>query len=76
MEDWKDISGFENYQISNYGNVKSLNYGRTGKSKLLKPTVSGKGYLQVRLYKSGKLTALMVHRLVAMEFIPNPNNWK
>ena len=46
------------------------------KSKLLKPTVSGKGYLQVRLYKSGKLTALMVHRLVAMEFIPNSNNWK
>lgn len=76
MEVWKDISGFENYQISNYGNVKSLNYGRTGKSKLLKPTVSGKGYLQVRLYKSGKLTALMVHRLVAMEFIPNSNNWK
>ena len=32
MEVWKDISGFENYQISNYGNVKSLNYGRTGKT--------------------------------------------
>lgn len=42
MEVWKDIPGFENYQISNYGNVKSLNYGRTGKPKLLKPTVSGK----------------------------------
>lgn len=49
MEVWKDIPGFENYQISNYGNVKSLNYGRTGKTKLLKPTISGKGYLQVRL---------------------------
>lgn len=23
MEVWKDISGFENYQISNYGNVKA-----------------------------------------------------
>lgn len=44
MEVWKDIPGFENYQISNYGNVKSLNYGRTGKTKLLKPTISGKGY--------------------------------
>ena len=60
MEVWKDIPGFENYQISNYGNVKSLNYGRTGKPKLLKPTVSGKGYLQVRLSKSGKPNALLV----------------
>ena len=71
MEVWKDISGFENYQISNYGNVKSLNYGRTGKPKLLKPTVSGKGYLQVRLSKFGKPNALLVHRLVAMAFVPH-----
>ena len=76
MEVWKDIPGFENYQISNYGNVKSLNYGRTGKTKLLKPTISGKGYLQVRLSKSGKPNALLVHRLVAMAFIQNLNNRK
>lgn len=76
MEVWKDIPGFENYQISNYGNVKSLNYGRTGKPKLLKPTVSGKGYLQVRLSKSGKPNALLVHRLVAMAFVQNLNNRK
>ena len=74
MEVWKDIPGFENYQISNYGNVKSLNYGRTGKTKLLKPTISGKGYLQVRLSKFGKPNALLVHRLVAIAFIPNPDN--
>lgn len=76
MEVWKDIPGFENYQISNYGNVKSLNYGRTGKTKLLKPTISGKGYLLVRLSKSGKPNALLVHRLVAMAFIQNLNNRK
>ena len=76
MEVWKDIPGFENYQISNYGNVKSLNYGRTGKTKLLKPTISVNGYLQVRLSKSGKPNALLVHRLVAMAFVQNLNNRK
>ena len=76
MEVWKDISGFENYRISNHGNVKSLNYGRTGKGRLPKPTVSGKGHLQVRSYKSGKPTALTVHGLVAMEFVPDTDNRK
>lgn len=43
---------------------------------MLKPTISGKGYLQVRLSKSGKPNALLVHRLVAMAFVQNLNNRK
>ena len=36
-EIWKDIEGYENlYQVSNLGRVKSLNYKRTGKEKILK----------------------------------------
>ena len=37
-EIWKDIPKYEGmYQVSNFGNVKSLNYGRSGKEKKLKP---------------------------------------
>lgn len=43
MEVWKDIPGFENYQISNYGNVKSLNYGRTGKNQVAKTNYKRQG---------------------------------
>ena len=34
MEEWKDIPAYQGkYQVSNLGNVKSLNYNRTGKEK-------------------------------------------
>ena len=48
-EVWKDIEGYEGkYQVSNLGNVKSLNYNHTGKEKLLKP-INANGYLTVHL---------------------------
>ena len=72
-EIWKDIKGYEGkYQVSNYGNVKSLNYHRTGKERLLKPTLQKKGYLYVSLCKP--LKKFKIHRLVAETFIPNPDN--
>lgn len=48
MEIWKDIEGYEGYKISNYGNVKSLKFG---KEKILKPIKDKYGYLQVILCK-------------------------
>lgn len=74
MEIWKDIKGYEGYKVSNLGNVKSLNYNRTGKEKILKPK-KNKGYLYVNLCKQGKVKFYLVHRLVAQAFIPNPNNY-
>lgn len=74
-EIWKDIKGFESYQVSNLGRVKSLNYNKTGKEQIL--TTNGKdkcGYLHVVLCKKGKHKDCFVHRLVADAFIPNPNN--
>lgn len=54
MEVWKDIPGYEGkYQASNLGNVRSLNYRRSGKTKLLSPGLCGKGYLKVVLLKNG-----------------------
>lgn len=72
---WKDIPGYEGlYQVSDCGNVRSLNWRNTGivKNLYLKP--HNKGYLQVELVKNRKKKMLTVHRLVAATFIPNPDN--
>lgn len=74
-EIWKDIPGYEGlYQASNCGNIRSLNWGRRNivRNLYLKP--HNKGYLQVELAKDGSKKMTTVHRLVAMTFIPNPNN--
>ena len=74
-EEYKDVIGYEGlYQVSNKGNVKSLNYRHTGKERILKLRKNNRGYLQVFLYKEGKAKVYKVHRLVATAFIPNPNN--
>lgn len=81
MEIWKNISeikGMEqygNYEVSNLGNVKSLKYRRTSKPKLLKPLVNTQGYLLVKLYSNGNQKHFCVHRLVALAFISNPNDY-
>lgn len=72
IEQWKPVEGFENYEVSNLGRVKSLNYNRTGIEKVLKSQKRRDGYLQVGLRKDGKLKMFLVHRLVSTAFIPNP----
>lgn len=73
-EIWKIIQGYPNYQISNMGNVKSLNYNNTGKEKILKLDKHRKGYLQVQLRNNKIVKHYLIHRLVAEAFIPNPQN--
>ena len=82
-EIWKDLPGFEGiYQVSNLGRVKSLSrevFYKNGvihpiKEKILTPCIVGKGYLQIHLRKDGKSFKKYLHRLVAMTFIPNPDN--
>jgi len=69
---WLPIKGYEKkYHISNMGRVKSLNYAHTKRSKILKQGKSG-NYLRVDLSK--KTNHHLVHRLVAIAFIPNPEN--
>lgn len=75
-EVWKDIVGYEGkYQISNYGNVKSLNYKNSGEKRKLKLIKDKNGYLTISLRKNGKLKICKAHRLVAQAFIPNPGNY-
>ena len=78
-EIWKDIEGFEGYQVSNMGRVKSL--GRLVERKttnmiiqtrILKPSIN-MGYHYVCLQKDKKSYFHAVHRLVGNAFIPNPD---
>ena len=73
-EQWKDIPNYENkYQVSNLGNVRSLNYLNTGETKNLKQKLNRYNYLEVTLSKNNKTKQFMVERLVAEAFIPNSN---
>ena len=73
-EEWKDVKGYEGrYQISNYGNVASINYNHTNTRKILKSTITTHGYYCVDLYANKKHHWTHVHRLVAKEFVKNPN---
>ena len=69
-EIWKDIKDYEGlYQVSNFGNVKSLTRNGT-KGGLIK-LVNRHGYLRARLWKNKVLQTIGVHRLVAQAFTPN-----
>ena len=77
FEEWLPIEGYEElYQVSNFGRVKSLNYNHTNQEQILKPSTNKQGYQLVALYKDGKPKWFSVHRLVAMAFIPNPNDYE
>lgn len=70
-EVWKPIKGYEGlYEVSNMGRVKSL---RWPSPKILSPEKPG-GYCRIQLYKNKKKIRMLVHRLVASAFIPNPYN--
>ena len=76
QEEWRDVEGYEGkYQVSNWGNVRSLNYNNMGFANNLKPNdkITG-GYLCVYLRKNNKTKQYKIHRLVAETFIPNFEN--
>ena len=74
-EIWRPVKGYEGlYEVSSLGRVKSLDYHKTGKERLLKLANVGNGYLQAHLFKNKKHKIYLVHRLVAEAFIPNPDN--
>ena len=69
-EEWKDIKGYEGiYQISSFGRVYSVK-----NNIFISQSVRANGYMQISLHKDGKRKPVLVHRLVAEAFIPNPEN--
>jgi len=69
MEIWEKITGFENYEVSNYGSVKSKQQNK--KEKILKLRLNKFGYARVMLQNKGLKKEVLVHRLVAIHFIEN-----
>lgn len=70
-EIWKDVPGYSGlYQVSNYGNIKSVARDGT-KGGLLKPCKSLNGYLFVRLSNNGKVKTTYIHRIVGKVFCKN-----
>ena len=68
IEVYKLVKDYDKYSISNFGNVKN-NFN----NKLLKIQKSS-GYSTIGLNQNNKRNALLIHRLVAQAFIPNPEN--
>lgn len=69
-EFWKTVTGYDGYQISNLGKVKNK------KGRLLSQWVGNNGYYNTCLSKDKTPTKFLLHRLLATEFINNPNNYK
>lgn len=71
-EIWKDCKGYEGlYQVSNLGRVWNIKLQR-----YLKGSYDKDGYIRVNLTaKNGKVKTERVHRLVALVFLDNPNNY-
>lgn len=68
-KEWKPIKGYENYEVSNDGEVRIV---KSGKLKI--PQETNTGYYQVLLWVGKKAKGFLLHRLVAEAFIDNPDN--
>lgn len=69
-EIWKPVVGYESqYQVSNLGNVKSLNKGI-----LMSPSTTPNGYSIINLSNNGRRKCFAIHRLVAQAFLSNYND--
>ena len=67
--EWRKIDGYENYSISKNGEVRNDKTGR-----IRKPTLGNHGYYILSLCKNSKRKIFRFHRLLALAFIPNPDN--
>ena len=63
------ICGYENYFISNFGNIKNSKTNR-----ILKPSTHRQGYKRIGLFINGKQKMFLIHRLVGLAFLENPDN--
>lgn len=69
-EIFKPIIDHPGYEISNLGNIFSLKTFR-----LMNPSTQSRGYKYIQFLKNGKQKPFLVHRIVAIHFIDNPNNY-
>lgn len=75
-ESWKEVEGYERYEVSDFGNVRKKNgkwSKREGDYLNLKPS-ENKGYKYVTLYKHRIPKQFYIHRLVMTTFSSNTEN--
>ena len=88
-EKWRDIPGYEGlYQVSDLGRVRSLDrvkehyprerkaYTKFMEGRILKPYCDPRGYRFVGLHTNNKREKFLIHRLMAMAFIENPEYYR
>lgn len=85
IEVWRNIEGYDSYQVSNLGRVRSLDRvvdtnilnvsKRIHRGKILKLSLQDNGYVSVLLCKDGKSKKFWVHRLVGMAFQDICGEW-
>jgi len=80
-EIWKDIPCYEGfYQASNYGNIKRLQtivnqrQGKSVKKERIMRQCRCRGYLHFKVSKYNLCKTFLSHRIIALTFIPNPEN--
>ena len=72
-EIWKPVRNWEDfYQISNMGRLKHLNYLHWNIEKITNGTKLNNGYLKSTFKKKPNIEQVLIHRIVAEMFIPNP----
>lgn len=90
IEIWKSVPNFDYYEVSNTGKVRSLDrtiyvepcerypngYTKTIKGKELIPEITKNGYTRIVTCGDDTYKRWLIHRLVALVFLENPNNYK
>jgi hypothetical protein len=76
MEEWKEIEEMLTYSISTMGNVRRKSREFKDKFITIKGSIGNRGYRYLQIHLNGKehRKNLLIHRLVAIAFIPNPND--
>ena len=69
MEEWRLIVDFPDYEVSSTGLIRNIK-----RQTILKKSTNSYGYKVLSLYKDKKDTSVRVNRIVALSFIPNPEN--
>ena len=65
-EIWKTVVGYQDYEVSNYGRIRSNKYG---KIRIIKTPKNKYGYPRVNFCNDGKIHCKAVHRIVLETFI-------
>jgi hypothetical protein len=73
MEEWKQVPGYEAYELSNLGNIRRWNLAKTKARQILARSFRNNDYLMFTVSKDAKATKVYLHRMLAQLFVPNDN---